>query len=482
MANCLTATLACLLGMTVTASADILWGVNGHPINSYPGVEIARQLDYLKDLGMKSYRVNISDTSGASKLAVVVEEAKARGIEVLPVITPGNIDLKADSTEDLYVKARKLAIALGSQFKKDIRVWELGNEMENHAIIKRCEMRDDGTQYPCDWGPAGGVGPLEYYGPRWKKVSAVLKGLSDGMIEVDPGIRKAMGTAGWGHLGAFERMEKDGIRWDISVWHAYGQDTEWAFKTLARYGRPIWLTEFNNPFGSQQGEELQAEKLKQIMARLRELQSTYKLEAAHIYELLDETYWAPDFEAYMGLVRLKARPGGGWVAGEPKPAYFAVRDFIRGPKPHAKPQGGCTLADSAKLHSLPVRQVSYSYCLVLGREPDQKDLDTWVAALRQDASVISLFLALVRSDDFYERHTPFLLTDSAYVKSLYLLLLGREADAYGLDTYVKELGNGAMTRAAVAMGLIESSEFKSRHPALFSADAAISQEDPGPPG
>ena len=57
------------------------------------------------------------------------------------------------------------------------------------------------------------------YESRWEKVSAVLRGLSGGTISVDPTIRKAMGTAGWGNAGAFARMHKDGIRWDISVWH-----------------------------------------------------------------------------------------------------------------------------------------------------------------------------------------------------------------------------------------------------------------------
>ena len=128
----------------------------------------------------------------------------------------------------------------------EVRVWELGNELENYAIIRPCEMRMDGTKYPCEWGPAEGSGPLHYYGPRWEKVSAALKGMSDGMIAVDPTIRKAMGTAGWGHTGAFELMQRDGIQWDISVWHLYGDDPEWAFKVLKGYGHPIWVTEFNN--------------------------------------------------------------------------------------------------------------------------------------------------------------------------------------------------------------------------------------------
>src|SRR5262249_32115031 len=115
---------------------------------------------------------------------------------VLPVITPGNLDER--TPQELYKHAFDLAVALTSRFKNDVRVWELGNEMENYAIIKPCEKRDDGTQYPCEWGPASGRDTLDYYGPRWAKVSAVLKGLSDGVISVDPTIRKAMGTAGWG--------------------------------------------------------------------------------------------------------------------------------------------------------------------------------------------------------------------------------------------------------------------------------------------
>jgi hypothetical protein len=199
------------------AQADILWGVNGHPMTAYPGISISRQLDLAMELGMKSYRVNVPDATSKPILDELVAEGRARGIEILPVLTPGETDLDKDTVDELYEKAHRLAFTLGSWFKEDIRVWELGNEMENYAILQPCDMRDDGTQYPCEWGPAGGVTAGEYHGERWRKVSAVLKGLSDGIKEVDPDLRRAIGTAGWGHLGAFERMDQDGIEWDISV-------------------------------------------------------------------------------------------------------------------------------------------------------------------------------------------------------------------------------------------------------------------------
>lgn len=461
--------LSFLAAMATAASAEILWGANGHPFYAYPGIPVARQLDFLADLGMKSYRVNISGTDKADELAALIEEAKKRDIQILPVVTPGNVDLLKDDPDTLYEKAFDLAVSLVSRFKDDIRIWELGNEMENFAIIQPCEKRDDGRIYPCEYGPAGGVDPLDYYGPRWKKVSAVLKGLSDGTISVDPTILKAMGTAGWGHVGAFQRMEDDGIRWDISVWHAYGEDPAWAFDILSAYDRPIWLTELNNPYGSKRGEERQAKGLERMMARLRKLSQTYDLEAAHIYELMDEPYWQPDFEAYMGLVRVKSTDDGGWEVDEPKPAYVTVKEIIRGPSSLSIPSRNCDLAHVAEAgQSVAARQVGYSFCLVLGREADGAGLESWTQRLASgEIGMFDLLMEMIGSEEFADRYATFGLPNGAYINLLFHLLLNREADGYGLSSYQKELAEGTTDRIHVALGLISSSEFKDKHPILF---------------
>lgn len=316
-------------GFASPAGADLLWGINGHPIVSYPGVTIEQQLDLVKDLGMKSYRVDVYSTEQADALGRLIAAGKERGVAILPILIP-HLDLENSSEAELREKARAFAQGFVTRFKDDVAVWELGNEMEIFALIKPCEMRDDGTQYPCEWGPPGGVGPLDYYGPRYVKVAAVLRGLTEGARAASPTVRRAIGTAGWGHLGIFERLKNDGVEWDITVWHMYGEDPEDAFKALVDFGKPIWVTEFNYPYGSQKGEREQAEGLRRDMLRLRELSSKYKVEAAHIYELLDETYWAPNFEAYMGLVRLEGSKAQGWRLGAPKPAYSAVKNTISG--------------------------------------------------------------------------------------------------------------------------------------------------------
>jgi hypothetical protein len=308
------------------ADADILWGVNGHPLTSYPGVAPEDQVRLLAELGLKSYRVDVTATEQMDRVAALLAEAKPRGIAILPVLIPP-VNLARQDEATLYKASFDFARSFATRFGSEISVWELENELENFAIIQPCEMRDDGTQYPCEWGPAGGVGELDYVGARVRKVEAVMRGLSEGVRSVSPTALRAMGSAGWGHVGIFGRFLHDGLAWDISVWHLYGQDPEWAFKALAALGKPIWVTELNYPLGSsKEGEEKQAQGLASMMARIANLSDTYKVQAAFIYELCDEPYWAPSFEASMGLVRLDPGPGkGGWTVGARKAAFAAVK-------------------------------------------------------------------------------------------------------------------------------------------------------------
>lgn len=320
------------LAMTLCAiapakCADLMWGVNGHPFAAYPGVMFSQQLDLVRDLGAKSYRVDVSSVDTAPALADLVALAANRGLQILPVLTPA-LDLKLETPQALYEKSFKFAATLASRFKTEIPVWELGNELENYAILMPCETQDDGKIYPCEWGPAGGMTELEYVGARWEKVSAVLKGLSEGVHSVDPTIRKAIGTAGWGHFGAFDRMKRDGIIWDITVWHAYREEPDSAFERLASFNKPIWITELNHPFGSRDGFDAQANGLRAIMDALRRQQKRYNIEAAFFYELLDEPYWT-DFEGHFGLVKQVKTATGGWQVADRKPAFEVIRQSIQ---------------------------------------------------------------------------------------------------------------------------------------------------------
>lgn len=460
----------CLALLLAGPSGAMQWGVNGHPITAYPGVDYGEQIALVAGMGATSYRVNVSHADQAPYLARLVEAAKAQGVVILPVLTPG-VDLAGADPDQLRRAAHDFATALAARFKDDIPVWELGNELENFAILQPCETRDDGTVYPCDWGPAGGLGALDYFGPRWAKVSAVLRGLSEGIEAVDPDLRKAIGTAGWGHVGAFERMRADGLDWDISVWHVYGEDPEWAFARLAEYDRPIWVTEINHPLGSQDGEAAQAEGLRRMMLRLVELSGRFDLEAAHLYQLLDEPYWAPSFEALMGLVPLGPLPGGGWRPLAPKPAYAVARAIME-----EDSAGACAPEAASGPEPLEVRQAAYAHCLILGRAAEPEVLETWAQALSGgEASVPAMLESLVRAPEFRARHASAALDDAGYVAALYRLLLRREPDVAGRADYLARLADGSLDRIEVALALIGSAEFAERHALLAQAPVA------GPP-
>jgi hypothetical protein len=323
---------AAVIALTLCAGSPALaegWtlGVNGHPLVSYPGVSFAEQLDLVKAAGLSAYRVDVSsdDAPTQARFADLLAAARARGVTILPVLVPP-VSLKTQTPEALRARAYAFANAYLKRFAGAAPVWELGNELENFAILRPCELRDDGSKYPCAWGPAGGVGADEYHGGRWAKVSAVLKGLSEGARDADSAAKLAIGTAGWGHVGAFDRLLADGVGWDVSVWHLYGETTDlaWALDHLARFGKPVWITEINADGGDAKGEAEQAATLERMLARIRALAPAGRVEAAFFYELLDEPYWS-GVEAHMGAATLERDGAGGWRIGRRKPVFDVLR-------------------------------------------------------------------------------------------------------------------------------------------------------------
>ncbi|MEM5517923.1 hypothetical protein WNY37_13275 [Henriciella sp. AS95] len=298
---------------------DLIWGVNGHPFRAYPDISFETQIRLVRELGMTHYRIGWD----FDQLATLKPIADRYGVTLLPIIHPdGPLDDK--TPQQLYDDSFERARWLTRRYRGQFPVWELGNELESHAIIQPCEMRDDGTQYPCEWGPAGGVEPEDYYGPRWDQVSFALRGLLDGAKAGDPHARRAIGTAGWGHLGAFERWKSDGLDWEITVWHDYETVRESYLEVLASFGKPIWITEFNAGGGGFETEEDNARMLTERIAFYRSMREKYRVEAAFIYELLDEPYW-DDFEGKMGLYRLHKNDKDRWYVGDLKPAGEAVK-------------------------------------------------------------------------------------------------------------------------------------------------------------
>ena len=123
-------------------------------------------------------------------------------------------------------------------------------------------------------------------------------------------------------------MADDGLEWEITVWHDYETVSEKFLKRLAGFGKPIWITEFNAGSGGFETEEENARLLKKRIAWYRAMRVPYGVEAAFVYELLDEPYWGDHYEARMGLYRMEGSKEDGWRVGAPKPAARAVKQAI----------------------------------------------------------------------------------------------------------------------------------------------------------
>src|SRR5688500_13901038 len=72
----------------VSSRAEFIWGVNGHPLISYPGVSIEQQVAYLRELGVSSYRVDVKAPDSFPRLRQLVVAASEFDIDILPVLTP----------------------------------------------------------------------------------------------------------------------------------------------------------------------------------------------------------------------------------------------------------------------------------------------------------------------------------------------------------------------------------------------------------
>ncbi len=101
--------------------------------------------------------------------------------------------------------------------------------------------------------------------------------------------------------------------------------------------------------------------------------------------------------------------------------------------------------------------VERMYTIVLGRAAEAQGLNDWTARLMakeiDGATLVDMF---VNSDEFIARNT----SDEDYIKILYRAVLGREADAEGLKMWKNMLADG-WTRDYIMEGLVLSAEFKS---------------------
>jgi hypothetical protein len=139
----LIATAGIMLVGCQTCREPFRWGVNGHPYaqEGYRDVPVHTQLDLIAELGACWYRCDCSQSAietNPSPYDALVKQAAAHGIQILPVIFPSARRSEALSLDQIRRASFKFARSLAQRYKK-IRYWELDNELDNWAMVRKGE-------------------------------------------------------------------------------------------------------------------------------------------------------------------------------------------------------------------------------------------------------------------------------------------------------------------------------------------------------
>lgn len=321
---------------------NIEFGLNGHPFTQivFKDVNIKTQLDLVKEIGAKWYRVDVKGDAlypqRISELKELVVEAKKRGLKVLPIIFPPVALNSEDNLVKIYNISFMYSKNLVSKFKNDINVWELNNELDNYALLRKGELTYLG--HLLKYGVPDGINSKDYDIMRTKKVMALLKGLSDGVCSADPGAKRII-NAGWIHWGIFEHIVENNIGFEIIGWHWYSDMGDIAnikgkinlLDNLKKYNRPIWITETNRRGGSygSNGNNEQAKYLENSLFSYIAYSKKYPIEKVFIYELLDDPPLGHNNpEAYYGLLEVQRNMLGKWEIKSKKHSFNAVKTIF----------------------------------------------------------------------------------------------------------------------------------------------------------
>jgi hypothetical protein len=98
-----------------------------------------------------------------------------------------------------------------------------------------------------------------------------------------------------------------------------------------------------------------------------------------------------------------------------------------------------------------------------------------MTSMREGITMPEVLERLLDSYEFKSKYATFGLSNSNFVTFLYKLMLDRYPDGGDLSSYLPQLDDGSATRDDVNRGIINSTEFRSKHPILFRSPTAAEQ-------
>lgn len=192
-----------------------------------------------------------------------------------------------------YRRGYAAAYADAKKYKGKFRYYEPSNELDNWTGV----LGDGGSR-------------IQYNPLRYARARGFIKGLIEGIHDADPAAKVIIDDAGWCHYGFLNALWDDGVRWDITAFHWYsdqgsieksGCRNANVAAIHAAFGRPVWITEFNLRSSLSRDDPIaRSTWITQFVAQVRAVAPRYNIQAAFVYELLDEPS-AKGGEAFYGI-------------------------------------------------------------------------------------------------------------------------------------------------------------------------------------
>lgn len=489
------------LMMASTASALII-GVNIHDNTDQ------RVSDLMKSRNLKSARIDLTVDSDVNATRAMASRVRANGGQVEASV---QISYQWDNScpqnfavveQNSYNETKTLV----NKYKDVIYDYELLNEVQ-----LRPEAQNEVT-----WNSAGtSVTPYNNKA-CYKSLASVLRGMSRAIHDVRDSsgypLRVMLGVVGR-DFGFLTFMKQQNVSFDVVGFHIYPHagDTSllndpWygsggPFAQLAAFGLPIHVNEFNcaeiydgnydNKAGSATTKACFNGYKNHIPSFFN--QKVANIESIHLYELFDEPGKAAPENRFglmydlntpkTQLLIVSAFAGGMLSASEQQSvvasgaltdAQIASYKALAGnaPEPSLSPSVPQSSLSYAKYTH--TQYVTSLYRLLLGREPDSASLKSYVASLNKGTSRVAVQTSFLSSAEYKSRVKAMKfapasslnsLSNADYVQTLYIVLLGRDADAGGLTGYVEALNQGA-SRTDIFRSIITSGERQAIYPGL----------------
>lgn len=301
-----------------------IWGVTMRPtgLGKYIDEIWLRQIALATNLGVKWARLSWSYDAPDQFIYhdEIIKYLKKAGLETYLVIEPST---KFEDVKDPYKDGYDNAFRIASHYKGQIKYYQIMNEASGNAI--------KGGQY-------AGEKDEDYDITKYERTRDWIKGASAGVHKADPAAYRIV-TAQWVHIGFMDKLQKDGINYDIIGWDWFSDmglmgekklaDGSLLIDKLKSYDKPLILAEINYRPEGDKGQKGQPEKKQaDYIQKMADWTVGAGLKGFLVLELLDSTNSGKGYTDYYGIVQAEQKKSGTWFPGEPRQAFSTYKEII----------------------------------------------------------------------------------------------------------------------------------------------------------